>query len=238
MNALSSKYGFQFRKSNQFQFSPATHWTTGQQVTITFKAPVSCEAVKLTPYTTRSFRLHIEGEPWETAETLLRTSLGKDEIWEHLQSLRAIPYISQFVIWSGRQEITKNDKWPAGEIVAIPQAFAVTWEIENPAEPADLEQIIQEKMTPLISAMEAWQLLHNVQPRLFEGATLNYRGKLRLGLTNRAEVTRRTVEIAVQFEIIRKWTIKFIRQTIPNMATWAEIHTHFAEEDQRIPLFG
>jgi hypothetical protein len=93
-------------------------------------------------------------------------------------------------------------------------------------------------MIPLVAALKARQLLHNLQPSLFDEATLNHRGKLRPGLTIMAEMTRQIVEVAGEFEIIRKREIKFIRERIPNMDTWAEIHTHFAEEDQRIPAFS
>jgi hypothetical protein len=95
-------------------------------------------------------------------------------------------------------EITKLDRWPAGEIVAIPHTFPVTGQVENPA--TGFVTIVQEKMTPLITGSEAWQLLHNDHPRLFQEANLNYRGKLKPGQTIQAEIIRREIEAAVQFE--------------------------------------
>jgi hypothetical protein len=93
-------------------------------------------------------------------------------------------------------------------------------------------------MTPLATATEVWEILHTIQPRLFEEAQLNFRGRLRPGLTIKAEVMRKQVEVAVEFEIIRILTVRFIDERIPNMATWAENHAHFAEDDQRIPPFS
>jgi hypothetical protein len=82
----------------------------------------------------------------------------------------------------------------------------------------------------MMTATEAWDILHAIQPRLFEEAQLNFRGKLEPGLTIRAEIVRKQVQAAIEFEVIRKGKI-------PNMATWAEIHAHFAEEDERILPF-
>jgi hypothetical protein len=182
--------------------------------------------------------LHIVDDPWETGEMLLPTSFGKDKIWERLQGLRTIPEVSQFVIWSGRQEVTKLDKWPVGKLVAVPHTFLVKWEIENPRSLTGFDEVTQEKMTPMITATEAWQFLHNDQPGLFEGATLYYRGKLKPGIYVRAEVIRKPVEVAVEFVVIHQGKIRFIHENIPNMATWAEIHAQLAYEDRRIPPFS
>jgi hypothetical protein len=208
---------------------------TGQQVTITFKTAVISGAVKPAPYSRGSFITHIVDDPWETGEILLPSALGKDKIWEHLQSLRAIPSVSQFVVYSGRQDASKLDKWPEGEIVAVPHTFSVTWEIENPKSSTSFDVVIQEEMPPMVTANEAWDRLHTVEPRLFEEAMLDYQGKLRPGLTIRAEIIQKTGEVGVEFEVIRKGKIRFIHEGIPNMATWAEIHAHFAEDDERIP---
>jgi hypothetical protein len=90
-------------------------------------------------------------------------------------------------------------------------------------------------MTPLISMYEAWHLLHNDYPRLFEAATLDYQGKLKPGQTIKAEVTKRFVGIAVQFEVYHNGLMKFIHEQIPNMAEWEPIHRSFSEENERIP---
>jgi hypothetical protein len=86
--------------------------------------------------------------------------------------------------------------------------------------------------------LEAWQLLHTAHPRLFQEATLNYRGKHKPGQTFRAGIVRQNVGVAVQFEVIQKGKIKFIHENSPNMVTWSEIHAHFAGIDQRIPRFS
>jgi hypothetical protein len=116
--------------------------------------------------------------------------------------------------------------------------FQVTWQVENPQSATGFLEIVQETMTPIVTATEAWEILHTVQPRLFEEANLDFRGKLRPGLTITAEIVRRDVRCAVEFEIIRKGKIKFIHEQIPNMATWAEIRAHFASIDEGIPSFS
>jgi hypothetical protein len=126
--------------------------------------------------------------------------------------LHPIPDISQFQIIAGRQEITKNDKWPEGQIDAIPHTFSVVWQVENPQSATGFLEIVQEKMTPIVTATEAWDILHTVQPRLFEEANLDFGGKLRPDLTIHAEITRKEVQCAVEFEIARKGRIKFIHQ--------------------------
>jgi hypothetical protein len=137
----------------------------------------------------------------------------------------------------GRQEVTKNDRWPDGQIDVIPHTFPVVWKIERPQEAAGFVEIVQEKMTPLVTATEAWGILHTTEPGIFEEANLDFRGKMRPRLTISAEVVRRDVRCAVEFEVIRKGEIKSIHEDIPNMATWAEIHAHFSSIDERIPPF-
>jgi hypothetical protein len=121
------------------------------------------------------------------------------------------------MVWSGELEIMKLDMWPAEEIVAIPHTFAVTWEVENPT--TRLDMVIQEKMTQLITESEAWRLLHSDHSRLFQESSLNYRAKLKPGQTIRAEIVRRNVEAAVQFEVNGKGQITFIHEIVPTMVT-------------------
>jgi hypothetical protein len=237
LKTLSEKYGFPATKTTQVRFEPGTPWTNGQEVRMTFKTATTCGGVKLEPYTRIEFTLHIADDPWESGEVILPTPFGKTQIWEYLQMLHSIPDISQFQIIAGRQEITKNDKWPAGKIDAIPHTFPVTWRIEKPQETDGFVEVIQEKMTQLVTVTEAWELLHNQVPGLFEDANLNFRGKLKPYLTINAEIVRRDVRCAVEFEVIKKGTIKYIHEDIPNMATWAEIHAHFMSIDERIPPF-
>jgi hypothetical protein len=78
-------------------------------------------------------------------------------------------------VWSGNLEVTKSEKWPAGQIVAIPHTFAVAWQVENPA--IGFDAIVEEKIRPLISVQEAWGQLRHEHPRLFTNASINCRGK-------------------------------------------------------------
>jgi hypothetical protein len=89
----------------------------------------------------------------------------------------------------------------------------------------------------MVTATEAWDILHTTEPGLFEEANLDLRRKLKPGLTIVAEVVRRDVRCAMEFEVIRKGKIKFIHEDIPNVVTWADIHTHFSSIDERIPHF-
>jgi hypothetical protein len=52
-----------------------------------------------------------------------------------------------------------------------------------------------------------------------------------------AEIVRANVKLSVSFEVIRKGTITYILDVIPNMVTWQEIHGHFSSFDKRIPPF-
>jgi hypothetical protein len=176
----------------------------------------------------REFTLYIADEPWESGEILLPKAMGKDQIWEHLQTPHSIPDLSQFQVIPGGQEITKQDKWPAGKIEAFPVTFPVTSRIGMPQEPDGFLEKVQEKMSPMITATEAWQKLHMEIPRLYEEANLNFRGKLKPGLTITAEIVRQNIRCAVEFEVIRKRTISFVHEVIPNMASWAEIHAHYS----------
>jgi hypothetical protein len=63
---------------------------------------------------------------------------------------------------------------------------------------------------------------------------LNYRGNLKPGQTIQADVERENVEVAVQFEVRDKRTIKFEHEIIPNMAMWQDIHAHFLAIDKRL----
>jgi hypothetical protein len=97
----------------------------------------------------RKFQIHISDCPWETDEILLPSELARNQIWEHRQTVRTLPDIRQFVICSGKSDISKSDKWPGETIVAIPHKVTVTWQVEIQA--GGHEIIIQENMTPLVS---------------------------------------------------------------------------------------
>jgi hypothetical protein len=160
----------------------------------------------------------------------------KGQVWTQLQAREALPDLSQFVVLSGNLEVTKLERWPAGPIVAVPHTFPVTWKIEDPAQ--GFVTVTQEKMTPMITIQEAWQLLHTQVPRLFQQATFNYRGKPSPGQTIQADIARKDVEVAVRFQICHKGAITFTHEIIPNTTAWAEIHAPFAEIDQRIPRYS
>jgi hypothetical protein len=149
--------------------------------------------------------------------------------------MHPIPDVSQFQVIAGRNDVTKDERWPAGRIEAIPHTFPVAWRIEKPQDPTGWLEVTQEKMSPMVIATEAWDQLHTLVPRLYEEANLDFRGKLCPGLTISAEIIRKDVRVAVEFEAIRKGKIKFILEVIPNMVTWAEIHAHFSSFDERIP---
>jgi hypothetical protein len=237
LKMITEKYGFPAVKPNQVRFAPYIPWPTGQTARITFKTDISCSAVKLEPFMRREFTLYIADEPWESGQVLLPKAYGKAQIWEHLQSLHPIPDLSQFQVVAGKQEVTKQDKWPAGRIEAIPVTFPVAWKVEMPQEPDGVLEATQDKMSPMITATEAWDQLHLIVPRLYEEANLDFRGKLKPGLTITAEIIRRNIRCTVEFEAIRKGSISYIHEVIPNMATWAEIHAHYSSFDKRIPPF-
>lgn len=188
-------------------------------------------------YARREFTLYIADDPWESGEILLPSTRTRLRIWDHFQSLHPIPDITQFQVVAGRQEITKQDKWPTGKIEAVPVTFPVMWRIETPQDAQGFIEAVQEKMSPLITATEAWGRLHSIVPGLYEDANLDFRGKLRPALTINAEIIREEVRVAVEFEVIKKWSIKYIHENIPNTATWEEIHRHFSSIDERIPAF-
>jgi hypothetical protein len=239
MTMLSDNYGIAKTSASQVRFPTPTPWATGQEVIIAFKGPSSCINVRLEPYTRRKFILHIADDPLETDEVILPTSLKKAEIWEHLQAMYStlIPDLSQFNIFVGHLDITKNDKWPPGTIDAIPVRFPVQWKIEMPQEASGFLEVVQKEMTPLVTAMEAWQQLHHTVPRLYEEASLDYVGKLKPGAIITASIIRAEVQLAITFELYKKATITY-HQHVPNMETWASIHAHFANFDTRIPPYS
>jgi hypothetical protein len=157
----------------------------------------------------------------------------KDQIWAHLQTMHMIPDLSKFIVSSGSLDITKLNRWPLGQIVAVPHTFPVVWKIEDPA--AGFVEITQEKMTLLISVQPAWQLLRNDLPRLFERARFNFQGKIQPGQTIQADIVREQVDATNSFEVHRKGSISFMYERIPNMVTRSEIHEHYAKIDKRIP---
>jgi hypothetical protein len=232
-------YGFVKTGPSLVRFPTPTPWTTGQEVIIVFKAPTACSKVTLEPFTRRKFRLHIADVPVETNEVILQTALNKHKIWEHLQKIYSgmLPDVSQLRIFVGHLDITSNDKWPPGTIDAIPVKFPVQWRIERPQEESGFYETRQKDMTPMYTAIEAWQMLHNQEPRLFEEATLDYAVKLKPGCIIAASVRRADVPLHIRFEIYGKATITY-ELTIPNMATWQAIHSHFAGYDLRIPPYS
>jgi hypothetical protein len=150
--------------------------------------------------------------------------------------LHPIPDLSQVQVIVGRQVIT-GDKWPAGKIEAVPVTFPVAWRIEMPQESSGILEVTQDKMSPMITATEAWFQMHSLVPRLYEDANLDFRGELKPGLVISAEIIRVNVRSAVEFVVIRTGAICYIHEVIRNMVTWAEIHAHFSSFDKRIPPF-
>jgi hypothetical protein len=149
--------------------------------------------------------------------------------------METLPDLSQFVISSWSPDISKLDRWPCGQIVAVPHTFPVTWKIENPA--TGFVEVTQEKMTPLISVQSAWKLLHNDVLKLFEKARFNYHGKLCPGQTIQADIVREQADVTVRLEICQKGSISFYYERIQNMVSWSDLHAHCSEIDKRIPPY-
>jgi hypothetical protein len=78
LKMLSDKYGFPVTKTKQVRFTPDTSWTTGQTVCFKFKMATSCSAVRLEPFTRRTFTIHIADDPWNTGQILLSSAFGKN----------------------------------------------------------------------------------------------------------------------------------------------------------------
>jgi hypothetical protein len=224
---LKSKYGFQLPDANRCHFEPTGPWDSGQQVTIKPKTPMAFGSVRLPHYVRRSFQIRMADDPLDSGEVFSLEPDSKEQVWAYLQSQHAIPDLSQFVVTSGSLDITKLDKSPIGQIVAVRHLFSAV-EIENPATRFDL--VTQEKMTLLLSVQTAWKLL--------EKASFDYRGELRPGQTIQADIVREEVDVSVKFQIRQKGSITFMYEGIPNMASWAETHAHFQEIDKRIPPFA
>jgi hypothetical protein len=106
-----------------------------------------------------------------------------------------------------------------------------------PQEPNGILEVVQDKLSPMITATEVRNRLHSEIPRLYEDANLDFRGKLKPGLTISVEIIRINVKCAVEFELIRKGSICYTHEVRPNMVTWAEIYAHFSSFDKRIPPF-
>jgi hypothetical protein len=106
-----------------------------------------------------------------------------------------------------------------------------------PQEESGFLDAAQVDMTPMYTATEAWQLLHNQIPRLYEEASLDYVGKLKPGCNITASIVRADVPLHIRFEIYGKSSITY-ELAIQNMATWQAIHAHFSGYDLRIPPYS
>jgi hypothetical protein len=101
--------------------------------------------------------------------------------------------------------------------VLVQHTFLVTYQTENQA--VGYDYLIQETTTPLVPVQQAWQLLHNDHPRLFTEATFNYRRNLKPGQIIQAEIVKENVDLAIDFELMRKGHIKATHESTPNMAS-------------------
>jgi hypothetical protein len=106
-----------------------------------------------------------------------------------------------------------------------------------PQEESGFLEKVQNDMTPMYTATEAWQILHTQIPRLYEEASLDYVGKLKPGCVITASIVKADVPLHVKFEVYGKGCITF-ELAIPNMATWHAIHAHFSSYDLRIPPYS
>jgi hypothetical protein len=94
--------------------------------------------------------------------------------------------------------------------------------------------IIQENMTPQHDLLDAWQLLHHDDPRLYEQATFNYRGKLQRGLTIEAEVMRENVPVTVRFQVRDKGRIRYEKAQVVNLWNWESVYNYSFTRDTRL----
>jgi hypothetical protein len=188
---LCAKYGFQSLNASPLVVSGTP---TSGLVTFGTKTPVSCSRVKIPYYLRRTVEAYITDEPC-SGEFVLLASRGKEDIWKHLQTLTPLPRHSQFHSISGKNDISASQTWPAWKIILISMKFPVAWRIEWPKEQSGILEMVQPNMSALVDVIEAWGLLHDQVPGLFDRALLNYRGRLQSGQTVQAKVVRQDVTL-------------------------------------------
>jgi hypothetical protein len=65
-------------------------------VTYTYGVSASLLNVKIQASISRTFKIIVEEEEWNTGEILSPQPWGREEIWAQLSSIRALPHFSQF----------------------------------------------------------------------------------------------------------------------------------------------
>jgi hypothetical protein len=200
-------------------------------ITYTYRLPASVMNVQLPIYHSRTFKIIVNEDVWETGEILSPASRERDAIWDQLSEIRALPHYSQFSFSYDHGEISATSRrLPPGHIDVVRIKFPVRWHLE-----LFDEDFIQSNMHAGQTIQEAWTLLHNELPRLYQYASFNYAGFLQPNLTVTAEVIREDVRISFSFEVKDNGWITYRGHDAKNILTRQEIYTQYAQDDPRIP---
>jgi hypothetical protein len=188
------KYGFINPGQNLLQI--AGH-PDDYLVTYTYKVSASLVNVKLPPYISRSFKITIDEDEWDTGEILSPMPWGRQEIWEQLSAVHPFPHFSQFLFHYSAGEVQKTSRTlPQGHITVTRIRFPIKWRLE-----LFPEEVIQDDMHAGLSIQDAWERLHHQVPRLYPHATFNCAGQVQPNLTVTAEVLRENITLMFCFEV-------------------------------------
>jgi hypothetical protein len=224
---ICSKYGF-VHPGNHLKVEGNPN---AGQIVYTYKLPASVINVQLPIYQSRTFKIFVKDEAWDTGEIVSPAAAEKDAIWNQLSEIRPLRHFSQFQFSYAQGEIPATSRrLLTGHISVARIKFPVTWRLE-----LFDKGIIQENMDAGQSIQEAWALLHNEVPRLYPDATFNYTGFLQPGLTVTVGVLRANVKISFSFEVKDHGWITYQGHDASNMVTRQEIYTQYAQDDPRIP---
>jgi hypothetical protein len=200
-------------------------------VTYTYRVSSSLANVKIQAFMSRTFKIIVEEDEWNTGEVLSPQPWGREEIWTQLSSLRPLPHFSQFHFSYSAGEIPKTSRTLLpGHITAVRIRFPIRWRLE-----LFTEEVVQENMHAGLSIQDAWERLHHQVPRLYPHATFNYAGMAQPNLIASAEVLRENVTVTISFEVKDNGWIEYPDNDISNMLTRHEIYDHYFALDPRIP---
>jgi hypothetical protein len=122
---IMSKYGFPAVNSTLMSVNGTP---AAGLVHYTLKVPISHTSIELLEFVARSFKIHLTQVPWCSGEIISPITHNREQVWEQLQQLTALPHVSQFTFVQHMKDISSLQNWPHGEIIAIPRRFPVTWQ--------------------------------------------------------------------------------------------------------------
>jgi hypothetical protein len=151
---------------------------------------------------------------WHAGEIVTEATADRNRVWEQLRERKDLQDLTHFKVVQGDQDLSHLQRWPLGTIGLWALLFTVDFRVEF------MEGRIVYKsaeITPEHQVQQVWNVLCTENPEIQGERTFGFHGKVRPGLTVRAEIRRGRVFQTVTFQLINRRELVYEHREIWNM---------------------